>query len=654
MAFESTKGAGGEVFGAVLPCPNPTGELHMGHVLNLTIQDVLCRWRRLRGAKIYWAGAIDHGATATEFVVRRMLREQNVDTSGWTDKEWENAIGDWFDRITPKIYSQFHALDLIMDVREFRSMRDAVRLRQFDDCLRELARAGLIYRGKAVVPWCAELKTTVDKADIVAEPAPMREHAMLYVPERPGAATIRVWVEHPETLVNDTALVISSRHPLAAAGSPQFVVNPIGLRLPLAVDNDLDPEADAVAAIRIAPGHCAKSFRWASRNGYAIARGYDDNNIMETEAYRGWTRLDARRVILQTAVERGQHGGTRELQPTRQIFRLSGQPIEEFLSEQYFIKTEPLAEGALRLLKSRAVRVHPRAYHEMLEVYMEQIVCAKRQSLNSEFADDWCISQQTKWGAPLNFSALGEPDRHDGTSVAGSQVASMKLSCALWAFSANWVFAESREDYANLARHNVMVTGVDLMTWWIAPIIMLASVLDGGPPARDAIIHPIVCDAAGRKMSKSVGNVVTPNALLETYGSDALRMSLLSRLDLKEHGLAFDETRVGETAALLEAVRRRFSAMPPQAVMDPPSSDCTRIVRQATSEIENALVDFDFKAAMTIVHRIIRRIVDCERGDAGAAERCRSLLPLLEPFAPGLVREIEESARLDVAVLGAK
>ena len=125
-------------------------------------------------------------------------------------------------------------------------------------------------------------------------------------------------------------------------------------------------------------------------------------------------------------------------------------------------------------------------------------------------------------------------------------------------------------------------------------------------------------------------------------------------MDLKEHGLAFDETRVGETAALLEAVRRRFSAMPPQAVMGPPSSDCTRIVRQATSEIENALVDFDFKAAMTIVHRIIRRIVDCERGDAGAAERCRSLLPLLEPFAPGLVREIEESARLDVAVLGAK
>jgi valyl-tRNA synthetase len=644
------KGGRGEVFGAVLPCPNPTGELHMGHVLNLTIQDVLCRWRRLRGAEICWTGALDHGGTSTEFVVRRMLRESGVDTAGWTSEAWETAIGDWFDRIAPKIYRQFDALDLTMDVREFRSMRDAVRLREFDDCLRELSRAGLTYRGKAVVPWCAELRTTVDKADVVAEPAPLHEHAMRYLPEQPGAAAIALWVEHPETLANDVALVVPSSHPLAAAG-PQFVISPIGLRLPLIVDDSIDLETDAAAAIRIVPGHCAKSFRWASRNGYAIARAYDESNVMEAPAFRGRTRLAARTAILEFAAERVQYDGMRELRPTRQIFRLSGRPIEELLSEQYFIKTGPLAEGALRLLKSRAVRVHPRTCHDMLEVYMEQIVCAKRDRLNSEFADDWCISQQTKWGAPLTPWALGETERRDGAPAAAGPVASMKLSCALWTFGAHWVFADTREEWATLAQHSVMVTGVDLMTWWIAPIIMVASALAVGTPARDVIIHPIVCDAAGRKMSKSVGNVITPNDLLEAYGSDALRLSLLSRLDLREYGLAFDEKSVAETKALLDRARRALSAMPRSAEIDKRSVD--RVAKQAMSEIEDALTNFDFKAVMIVVHRIIRRIVDGEGGDADDAALCRSLLPLLEPFTPGLVREIQELARPELSMLGA-
>jgi valyl-tRNA synthetase len=652
MALEAMKRGSDDVFGAVLACPNPTGELHMGHALNLTIQDVLCRWRRLRGAKIRWAGAIDHGATATEFVVRKMLREKNVDTSAWTNKDWEKAIGDWFNRITPRIYRQFHQLDLTMDVLQFRSMRDPVRLRQFDDRLGELNRAGLIYRGKAVVPWCAALRTTVDKADIVAESAPLNEHAVRYVPEQAGDA-ITLWVEHPETLVNDAALVVSPRHPLATAGGPQFVTSPIGLRLPVAVDDDIDPDGGTAGATRIVPGHCAKSFRWASRNGYTITRAYDDNNIMEAPDYGAKTRLEARRASLQAVMERGQHDGMRELRPTRQIFRLSGQPIEEFLTEQYFIKTAPLAEGALRLLKSGAVRVHPHTSHEMLEVYMEQIVGAKRHSLDSEFADDWCISQQTNWGAPLNPAVLGESDRSDLGMAAAGQIGSMKLSCAIWAFCANWVFANSREEYAKLARNNVMVTGVDLLTWWIAPIIMLASALDGGMPARDVIIHPIICDAAGRKMSKSLGNVVTPNDLIEEYGGDALRISLLSRLDLRRDGLAFDAESVGEAKALLDRLRRVLSAMPWIAAGEPLPAERNSVAKQAMSEIETAFADFDFEAAMKVVHRIIRRIIDCAESGADEANFCRSLLPLLEPFAPRLVRAIRELARPELSVLGA-
>lgn len=648
MAREAIKGGSDDVFGAVLACPNPTGELHMGHALNLAIQDILCRWRRFRGAKIRWAGAIDHGGTATEFVVRKMLRDKDVDTSAWTNKDWEKTIGEWFNRITPKIYQQFHQLDLIMDVLQFRSMRDPIRLRQFDDCLRELTRSGLIYRGKAVVPWCAELRTSVDKADIVAEPAALTEHAMRYVPERAGAAVI-VRVEHAETLVNDAALVVSSRHPLAAT-SPQFVLSPIGLRLPVLVDDDI---GDAGEAIRVVPGHCAQSFRWASRNGYAITRAYDENNIMEAGPYRGQTRCEARRAALQAAAERGQLGEARDLRPTRQIFRLSGQPIEQLLTEQYFLKTAPLAEGALRLLRSGAVRVHPRTCHEMLEVYMEQIVGAKRDSLNSEFADDWCISQQTKWGAPLDAASLGQPSRREAGAAAAGQIGTMKLSCALWAFSANWVFADSAKEYAKLARNNIMVTGADLMTWWIAPIIMLASALKVGAPARDIIIHPVVCDAAGRKMSKSIGNVVTPNDLIEEYGSDALRISLMSRLDLRQDALAFDAESVRDAKILLDRVRRVLSAMSWNAGAPLPA-ERNKVATEAISEIEKAFRNYDFEAAMTVVHRICRQIIDCENGGPDDAALCRSLLPVLEPFAPGLVRDIRELARPELSIVAAE
>jgi valyl-tRNA synthetase len=643
MSRDGARRIADETAGAVLPCPNPTGQLHMGHALNLTIQDTICRWRRLRGAEIYWAGAVDHGATATEFVVRKMLRERNVDTSAWTKGEWKKAIGGWFDEITPKIYRQFQALNLSMDVREFRAMNDTVRLLEFDSCLGELTRAGLTYRGKAVVPWCAELKTTVDKADVVAEAAPLREHAMLYMPEHAGAVGVIVWVEHPETMADEVALVVSSKHALAAAEPPQFVINPIGLRLPLVVDDELDSEADAGFAKRVVPGHCATSFRWAARHGYVVGRAYDENNLMETAAYRGKTRSEARQAILKTAAERHQYGGARERSVTRQLFRLSGHPVEELLTEQYFIKTGPLAQGALRLLKSGGVRVHPRACHEMLELYMEQIVYAKREALNSEFADDWCISQQTKWGAPLNPCVLGEPDR--GDAPAGP-IASMKLSCAVWAFSANRVFAETREEWMKLAKGNVMVTGIDLMTWWIAPIIMVASALDVGSPAREVIVHPIVCDAAGRKMSKSLGNVITPNDLIETYGSDALRLALLSSLDLKDNALAFDQSDVGKARALLDQVRRTFSAMPARS-LDPRAIERNDVARQAMAEIEEAFSCFDFKAITAVIHRVIRRMLECRSGNAEDADLCRSLLPLLEPFAPGLVRDIGESVRAE-------
>lgn len=617
------------IFGAVLPAPNPTGELHLGHALNLVLQDVLCRWQALEGKRVFWGGAVDHGGTATEFVVGRMLREQGVDTSSWTEGQWRRKIADWVDEITPKIYRQFAALDLMLDVSEVRSMGDATRLEQFSQAFKELRERNLIYRERGVVSWCSKARTTVDKADINVEKAKVTEYCCRYSPLKAGTAAIDIWIQQPETLVNDAALLIRSNHPYAAREDSRFVTNPLGLRIPVIVDDDFPFDAEESVA-RITPGHCPRSFRWATKAAIPISRAFGESNVMEAAGYEGLARDAAACRILAELGRNGSLISTRDQEVLSEKFRLSAAPVERLLTDQWFMRTKQPAAAALRLLQHGEVRIHPHIYHRMVEAYFQKIVSAKETGANDELNDDWCISQQTVWGVPLE---IGIPDHAPASGQpfeSAAQILNFKFSCAVWACCASYMYARNSEDFIHLSNSSVLVTGADLVTWWIASVLMISSVLKTGAPAPDIIVHPVICDANGRKMSKSFGNVITPNELIAKYGSDALRFSLLSQLDLNRPNLRFDEDQVRRAAEMLEKLRGILTR---QDQVNGAPLHPTMAVEALRRRVGDALALFDLKTAMDNIRSTLGDVIS-QRDSAQA----RSLVPILEPFLPGVAR----------------
>jgi len=641
-------GAAQQAFGIIIPAPNPTGELHMGHALNLTVQDVLARWNALKGRTVYWAGALDHGGTSTEYVVAKNLRDEGVSTSDWTKERWRSPIGDWVDWITPKIYDQFRKLNLTIDIAEMRSMGDAIRQEQFDELLGQLRRSGVMYRASAAVKWCPLRGTSIDKLDIVREQALIREYCVRYVPEGHGAEPVDIWIDRPETLVNDVALVVSSAHPLAQSGSPRSVETPIGRRIPVRVDDEFFDGEEAPLAARITPGHCAKSFRWAEKNGFDITRAYDEDNLMEAEEYRGKSRADAARSLLAAATSAGRLVQQRERQVMQERFRLSGGPVEDFLTEQCFLDMGVLAERVLGLIRERKVRIFPDVCSKTVIAYLEQILAVKQSGANHDLSDDWCISHQTAWGTDLDVSDVPRRGNHGAENTPATRgngsmhVANMRLSCGLWSFCANRVYASSADELRDLSRDTVLVAGLDNLFFWAVPTLMLATVLDDGLPLRDVVIHPLIRDDQGRKMSKSLGNVIVPNDMLGTYGSDALRLALLWRLDLPKDQASIDEATVREARHLLDGVAAAVSSMRERLRTSssvPEAAGAGDDAQWFFSKIDDGLAEYDFVAVMQCINDILRMLRDGGTlEDVQEMRRRLSLLPVLEPFAPELVR----------------
>lgn len=632
-----------QVFGSTIPAPNPTGELHLGHVLNLTVQDIFCRWNSLKGLDLYWAGALDHGTTITETITQRRLSEAGVDTSNWNKGDWVRAVNEWIDYITPKIYKQIHHMNLIMDIDEIRCMRDKGQRVGCQRLIEELERANLLYRARVVFPWCPRKKTYVDKAETSLESRQVQEYSVRYVDEVDPNRTIDIWIERPETLLNDIALIVSSQHPLAG-DRPRQVITPLGLKIPLITEDEFFEEKAVAAVARVTPGHCARSFRWARHNKLPIHRVFDEDSIMEVGEYKGQTRAEAAQQIVVKVRDSGRLMGTRTRETSQVIYRLSDGPVEDFLTEQCLVESEKMAEGALELLRKGEIRIHPPMYKKALEVHLEAIVNAKRTGASSELADDWCISQQTAWGNDLKIDHIPYLAERGAEYAKPTRevepVVPFKIADALWPFYVNRVvYSLSEDEVQEVAKSSICVTGVDLVLYWIEPIIMLSTVLKQGIAVRDVIIHPLICDAQGRKMSKSLGNVVAPDEMWERYGSDALRFALLQSLDLSQGKMNFGESYVRKAKKLLDEVEKSLQNMKQQTEQAGGALPLQRIDEQDIfTDLDQAMTQFDIKSTMNHVNRLLQMIV--AQGNSLDVQRSRQLLSLaalLEPFAPELV-----------------
>jgi valyl-tRNA synthetase len=625
------------IYGAVLPAPNPTGELHMGHFLNLSIQDVFCRWRKGHGDTVVWASALDHGGSSTEYVVVKndvKLREGDADKIIIAEK-----INSWIESITPVIQKQIKDMHLIIDDSEERSMGDEQREQEFRCAIKTLGKKGLLFQADRVVPWCSKRGTFVDATDIQICEVMCTIHKFVYRTDNGNKIVIEML--EPVTMLNDVALVVSSAFYSTLVENTKTVINPLGRSIPLFVDDAWLQRFDDRDLMVVTPGHCKHSFLWALKRGMEISRVFDEVGSMLGTDHLMAKRDEFERHVLLQSESNNSYLGSKEIVLPRECYRVSGSPVEYLLTRQCFLDVTKVSRHALNDIQSGKILIEPKLYRCVLEQYLEKLSKAEETASGELFQEnDICISQQTVWGTSfdVNDSLIhfrGPRYIEQKFDCSSQQIATMRLSCALWAFSALKVYQSNNKKLQLLGRNSICVTGMDLTTFWIAPIIMLAPAL-GFYPFKYVYIHPLICDAKGYKMSKSLGNTQTPKELIDSYGVDAVRLALLTSIDNKLHRVVLDTSLMAAIKELLDMLLKKIGAYSSIEIINLSEKD-----RPAEySIIDQKLTALDIAAAANIAKLKIEEFVYLS--ESLNIRTLNSFINEISPFVPVISLQLKQ------------
>ena len=526
-------------FVITIPPPNVTGELHLGHAMFVTIEDILTRWRRMQGHQTLWLPGTDHAGIATQTQVEKLLRSegtsrQAVGRDGFLRRTWE-----WKAKYGGEITSQLRRLGASCDWERERFTLDAGLSHAVHTAFKRLFDDGLIYRGTYLVNWSPRLQTAVSDLEVEYE---TRNVSIWYVrypviseswtgPQGAwGSGTwaagatdwITVATTRPETILGDTAVATAhGDERFAALVGRQAVVPALGRSIPIIADEYVDP-AFGSGAVKITPAHDKNDYEVGKRHQLPLI------NIMSKEAtineaggpYAGMDRFEARAAILADLEQEGLLVKTEPHTMSVGISQRGGEVIEPLLSEQWFVRARPLAELALAAVRDGQTRIIPERFEKVYFHWLEHI-------------EDWCISRQLWWGHRIPVWYLPDgtmvvPGPDEAPPAGATQdpdVLDTWFSSGLWPFSTlGWPVetADLRRFYPT----SVMETGYDIIFFWVARMMMLGCYLTAQAPFHTIYLHGLVRDEHGRKMSKSYGNVVNPLTVMDAQGTDALRFTL--------------------------------------------------------------------------------------------------------------------------------
>ena len=522
----STKG--GAPFSMVVPPPNITGRLHMGHALNLTIQDVMARYHRMAGDDVLWVPGVDHAGIAAQNVVEKKLRAEGVDFKTLGREEFVARVWEWKSSIGSGIGEQIRRLGASLAWDHERFTMDPGFSRAVRDVFVRLYEDGALYRAERMIHWCPRCLTALSDVEVTHQDRVGELVYVEYLLEEGEEAPLVVATTRPETIVADLALAVHPDDGRYRRYVGKKVRVPLSDRvIPVIADAAVDPQF-GTGVLKITPSHSMVDFDIGSRHGLGTLSVIDADGTMNPQAgpLSGLPRDKARARALEI-LESDEHLDRREPYPhaVGVCYRCQTE-VEPRLSLQWFVRMAPLAARAREAVSSGQIRFFPPTW---VKTYYEWI----------DNIRDWCVSRQIWWGHRIpawSCSACGHLAvlREDPTVCPACQSPQISQDSDVldtWFSSALWPFAtlgwpEETPDLARFYPTSLLVTGFDILFFWVARMIMMGLYLTGRVPFRDVYIHALVRDEFGQKMTKSRGNVVDPLELMDRFGTDAFRLSL--------------------------------------------------------------------------------------------------------------------------------
>ncbi|WZX99496.1 valine--tRNA ligase [Bacillus sp. FSL W7-1360] len=540
--FEATGDPEKTPYSIVIPPPNVTGKLHLGHAWDATLQDILARTKRMQGFDTLWLPGMDHAGIATQAKVEGKLREEgksrhDLGREAFLEKSWE-----WKEDYASFIRQQWAKVGISVDYSRERFTLDEGLSNAVRDVFVALYEKGLIYRGEYIINWDPQTKTALSDIEVIHQDVQGAFYHMKY-PLVDGSGTIEIATTRPETMLGDTAVAVHPKDDRYKHLIGKMVRLPIvGREIPIVADEYVDQEFGS-GAVKITPAHDPNDFEIGNRHDLPRILVMNEDGTMNENAgkYEGLDRFVCRKQIV------------KDLQEMDVLFKIedhihsvghserSGAVVEPYLSTQWFVKMSPLADAALELQQDEATKVTfvPDRFEKTYVRWMENI-------------RDWCISRQLWWGHRIPawyHNETGEvyvghtAPENESEWTQDEDVLDTWFSSALWPFSTMGWPDESASDYQRYYPTNVLVTGYDILQFWVSRMIFQGKEFTNTRPFKDVLIHGLIRDSEGRKMSKSLGNGVDPQDVIEKYGSDALRF-FLSTGSSPGHDLRFHWEKV--------------------------------------------------------------------------------------------------------------
>ena len=662
-----------DAFSIVIPPPNVTGILHMGHALDETLQDILVRYNRMQGKKVLWQPGTDHAGIATQMVVERNLAKEGISRHDLGREKFIETVWKWKAQSGGTICKQLRRLGASCDWSRERFTMDEGLSRAVRKIFVSLYKDGLIFKAKKLVNWDPKLGTAVSDLEVVQKETVGKMYYYKYPIEGEAGEYIHIATTRPETMFGDTAVAVSKENEKLKHLIGKNCVLPIVNRvIPIIADDHADPEK-GTGAVKITPAHDFNDFEVGKRHNLPMINILnEDASLNENTPFAGMSTQEARQKTIEKLTELGLMEKIEDHPMVIPYGDRSGVVIEPLMTDQWFVDAPKLAVEAIRVVENGEMQFVPKSYEKTYFEWMRNI-------------QPWCISRQLWWGhqMPIWYGSDGEifceeteeeayaaAEKHYGKKVEltrETDVLDTWFSSGLWAFSTlGW--PDDNEYLKTFYPTSVLVTGFDIIFFWVARMMMMSMYAMKQVPFKKCYIHGLVRDEQGRKMSKSKGNTVDPMETIEKYGADALRF-FMAAMETQGRDINLSESRVAGYRNFATKLwnAARFCEMNGCKLPEGFSSDSVKLevnkwivakADAATVEVTRHLNDFRFSDAANAIYQFVwgtfcdwyieltkpifygENAEDIAETKATAAWVLDRILVVLHPFMPFITTEL--------------